>query len=419
MRVGKFLGMVVVATTVALGATTLNATVALGQDEDDPGEAAPEFGIGDWLGSAWAGGTTTAEYQGIEMVGTGEFLGALEFGVTETFTFGSIDLEGSSVWNAEGLIEGFPTTFRLDQDSHSMRAEIDGDRQRLSFEGDVTTTGSINANVDGNSFSQAASSVDPIGPIELVVTDRFCNEASGEWILSWNTQLDEAGYTPTFGGEWVAVRQGAEFTENTEGELTELLEHLGELERRGTELVTAVLDAGPGNSVGAVADPADFFVDLYRLSTDLVEALNRLRNFTPCDREVFGPDQVEQWDLRFSQLLAGVVYTWIDEALEAGLIDALPGEALRYMAGIAEVAGAMGEHARPGVPDVSPAIDDAVSAVVEAHATVGADGSVEVENNTDTAQALAMAIQHGWQVEIDGTNYDPVELLVGSAPAAE
>ena len=410
--------MIAVTTAVALASTALATSPALGQ-ADDPGEEVPEFGIGDWLGSAWAGGTTTADYQGIEMVGTGEFFGALEFGVTETFTFGSIDLEGSSVWNADGLIEGFPTTFRLDQDSHSMRAEIDGDRQRLSFDGNMTTTGSINANVDGNTFTQAASSIDPIGPIELVVTDRFCNEASGEWILSWNTQLDEAGYTPTFGGEWVAVRQEAEFSEATEGELMELLEELGELERSAIELVTGVLDAEPGSSVAAVGDPYDFFAGLYTLGTELVDALNRLRNLTPCDREVFGPDQVEQWDLRFSQLLTSVVFAWINEALEADLIEALPGEALRHMVGLAEIAGSMGEHARPGVPDVSPVIDDAVSAVVEAHATVNDDGSVTVENNTDTAQALAMAIQHGWQVEIDGTDYDPVELLVGSAPAAE
>lgn len=242
-------------------------------------ELQDELPVGEWLGSARAGGVTTAEEQGVKIEGGADFTVNFEFAVPTSGPLeGTWTLDGNSIWVLER--EGYRVNAFMD---HSADGPVSGNRIEFSL-GVAQIHSDITVAVP-NVSTQEIQSIDPIGPIDLSVTGIYCNDAFGEWILSWRTDLLEHGFTPTFNGDWYAVRQDPEFT----GDET-MKELFTEIDRLNEEFIGAYENA-PSENGRTLIDPAV----LWGFIHDIVALQNQLRNLSPCDREFFGEDNVERW----------------------------------------------------------------------------------------------------------------------------
>lgn len=254
----------------------LSLVSALYQGIQEPQNELP---VGEWLGSARAGGSTKADQSGLTIRGVGDFNVNLEFAVATSGPLeGSWTMEGTSDWVLTK--EGFSVNAFMD---HKAEGPISGDRRQFSL-GVAQINSDITVAVP-NVSTQELKTTDPIGPINLNVTGIYCDDAFGEWILSWNSELLEQGYTPTFGGDWYAVRQAPEFTDAQSA-----IELFTELDRLNQEIENTIKNAPVEDGLTRI-DPQV----LWGFIHEMVEAHNKLRNLSQCDREFFGDENVERW----------------------------------------------------------------------------------------------------------------------------
>lgn len=254
-----------------------------------------ELPLGDWLGQGRAGGSTITENQQGRIVGTGSFTVNMEFLVPESGDLeGSWTLSGNSSWDmlfntSEGQFEG--SAFM----THTAEGPIVGTPVQFSLgiaqiESDITTVGG------------SLQSSDPIGPIQLGVTRILCNDARGEWILSWNEELDAFEYTPTFDGDWYALRQSPEFGEDR---IRAIFDASDELDARVQDIYQSA-----SMVQGVEVIPADVLWDLIE---DIVELHNTARNLSPCDRALLGDERYEDWMYRVTSQLGDMARTLLDQ----------------------------------------------------------------------------------------------------------
>lgn len=258
-------------------------------------EGFDELPLGDWLGQGRAGGTTITENQLGRIAGTGSFTVNLEFLVPESGELeGSWTLSGNSSWDmlfntSEGQFEGGALM------THTADGPILGTPVQFSLgiaqiESDITTVGG------------SLQSSDPIGPIELGVTSILCNDAWGEWILSWNEELEAFEYTPTFDGDWYAVRQSPEFDEDR---IRAIFDASDELDARIQDIYQSA-----STVQGVEVIPAGVLWDLIE---DTVDLHNTARNLSPCDRALLGDERYEDWIYRITSQLADMARTLLDQ----------------------------------------------------------------------------------------------------------
>jgi hypothetical protein len=296
----------------------------------------------------------------------GDFTANMEF---------AVDVDGSlsGTWIIEGAsVASFSSTQLAFQDTmaHAAEGQMAGNSRAFSF-----GTAQIDSthNVVGD-ITYSGTSSDPVGPIDLQVEGIYCNDAWGAWIMSWNLELADQGYTPAFDGDWYAIRQSAEFSER-QGDLLEQISQLY-ADLRGE--IQELIDTQPVSPSGAGRVlPADVMWEyIYRL----VDLHNALRNLTACDRALIGDDVVEGWIYRVTRSLASFIGNLLAQ-YELGAED------LNELVDLAAATGAIGEGSlSSGADDLEEALDDALIDVVnDSSATAG-----------DRVSAAATRWQHGW-----------------------
>jgi hypothetical protein len=341
-----------------------------------------ELSIGEWRGHGTAIGVTQASDQGALIVITGTFGADLGFSVpNDGPTTGRWDLRGQTSWQ---LVFGNSSGSAFL--SHQASGEMDGDRTRIGL-GRSTIVSSGSASVPpAGSFPVA--STDPLGPLDLSVTALFCDDVYGEWILSWNTLLSGAAFTPTFRGNWQARRVTGD---GPSAERTlELMPELFELRDRliATWQEAEMVDGVPVLPIETVSG----------LLQEAVAIVNELNNLSDCDVEYLGPDNVRQWIYSFTtavSLLSGALTLAVEHVATQGFAAPAPAgpsfssaDLIRW-ATVLAAAGAIG----PGSLDPAAAttLDQLTASVDEA---IGAAGS-DAERVTAAALAAQLGLGDG------------------------
>lgn len=280
--------MVVAAVSTA-GLMSLTTIVPGGQATAVQSTPLSELSIGDWRGHAQALGVTQASEGGGLIVIRGTFSASLQMTVpNQGDTMGFWDMNGQTNWTILAPNLGQGSVFM----SHSANGQMAGDRSQIRLGAtDIISAGTATLPEAG---SFAVSSVDPIGPLDLAVAALFCDDAYGEWILSWNTLLSGARFSPTFNGNWQARRVPAD------DDLADRVEALmPELNNVSQRLVTAWAEAEMVDGVPVL--PVE---DLTELLRDAIEIVNELNTLSSCDVEYLGVDNVQQWIYSFTRAVS-------------------------------------------------------------------------------------------------------------------
>lgn len=277
-----------IAPIVALGVAAASLGSA-GQGAAGSAAQTAELAIGEWRGHASAIGVTRASDQGGVIIIEGTFSSDLNVSVpNQGPTTGFWNLNGQTNWDLILPGVGQGTAFM----SHSSQGEMAGDRSQISLGRSQIISSGTATLPDAGSFP--VSSVDAFGPLDLKVVALFCDDVYGEWVLSWNTMLSGASFSPTFNGNWQARRLPAD------GELADLVETLmPEINDVSQRLITAWGDAEMVDGVPVL--PIALLADLL---SDAVAISNELNMLTTCDIEYFGADNVQQWIYSFTRAVS-------------------------------------------------------------------------------------------------------------------
>jgi hypothetical protein len=333
-----------------------------------------EFSAGEWLANARAGGSTVARGEGGQITGDGDFNVTLEFLVPLSGpTTGSWTLSGSSVF----VVEAEGTTAKINWTDHRAEGSVTGDRQRLSM-GTTSIRSAGHYDFPGlGSYPISAS--DPLGPIELQVERRLCDDAYGVWIMSWNSILEGEGYTPTFDGNWYAFRQSEDFSS---GRFKEIASEVFEV----VNLINELLSQAPVvNNVSII--PWDIAWDLIYRAFELI---NELNNLSLCDQALLG-DQLQRYLNALTYNLGALMATLIYNLELAGR--RMNGENLLEAATMAASVGAVGPGSTyPDAGHLEEALEGQVEKIMAA-SNASAD---------DLTAATAAAEQMGWDFPSDG-----------------
>lgn len=300
-----------------------------------------ELPVGEWLGQAVAGGITKTESAGSMIVGTGWFTVDMEMLVPQ-----SGEVQGSWTMDKATSRTSWDFTIRSPEGvllemgafmAHSAEGALRGNRSEFSL-GVAQINSEITTPYDDLTTS------DPVGPLDLSVSGIYCNDAFGEWILSWRSELVGQSYTPTFEGDWYAVRQDLEFSEASIREIFD-----------NTVLFNdTVADIYQSASFveGIPIIPEDA---LWELMEAGVELQNELRNLSPCDRSLLGDGEVENFIYQLTARIAALAATLLGNYDVEGF--PMSARDLRNLAHLLLTAGAIGEGALINVTSVENAME--------------------------------------------------------------
>lgn len=364
-------------------------------DDEGPLMIDPTLPAGPWLGFGTLAGTTTTDHGGVHFEYTGDYTSGFDFVVTtEGTTTGNWDIQGpmrllgtgsDAVMDAIGEISG--------------GGSMSGDGINLAVAGSTTTTGVVTLTAAGRTFTEPVANSSTAPTIDIVVDTTFCNEAYGNWTMSFNETLEDYTWQPTFQGSWVAVRQVEAF-----GELDVLAQN-GYVEGL-TEIIFEFL---AGFSPGS---PNRKFVGFTTISdwseiNDLLvraEALiNELRNLTPCNRELIGDESVEFW----LQILTEGINALIEQAWTVGGLD---GSQIRFLMNIGLRTGAIGAGSLfdNGEDLVFLLTGEAIALVEEWY-------ECECDVPPDVIDLFVLGSQMGWEYKV-GDQFVPASQLLAMAP---
>ena len=257
-------------TLVVATAATLVATTAAAAPADPP---PPRLEVGSWIAEAATQGSAGADIPEGRFDLTARFDFRFEFVV-------AADGAVTGSWDSEGvgtLIAQVGQTATLDQVYNGAgTATSSGDD--IVFDGSVTRTGTVTV----NQFTQPIAAAEFVPETLVTVLGSTCEEAWGDIATSWNEQLEGGGWTPAFGGSWMAVAQDVEPDERAEL-LPGVVQVLADWEAG-----LASLNSGNPGSVDAAS--------LWNLIDRTLPILNEIRNLGECAQRFFGPDGLERWE---------------------------------------------------------------------------------------------------------------------------
>lgn len=304
-------------------------------------EGFDQLAIGEWLGQAVAGGSTKTERAGSRIAGTGWFTVDMELLVPQ-----SGELEGSWTMDEATSRTSWDFTIRAPEGplielgafmTHSAEGSINGTRSDFSL-------GVAHINSEITTPFDSLTTTDPLGPLQLSVSGIYCNDAFGEWILSWNSELLGESYTPTFEGDWYAVRQDLDFSEDR---IREIFDNTVEFNDAVTDLYQS---ASFLEGVPIIPEDA-----LWEFMETGIELQNELRNLSPCDRSLLGDGEVENFiyrlTARISALAATLLANYDVEDFPMSAVD------LHNLAHLLLSAGALGEGALINTSSLENAIE--------------------------------------------------------------
>ena len=357
-------------TVAAIGVTgVVVASLGVGAaDAQQEPTGFAELPVGEWLGNGRAAGLSTTSGEGVAIAVDGDFTVNMEFVVDiDGSLAGSWVLDGESI---ASFSQG-PIAFQ-DTMTHTSAGAMAGNSRQFSL---GTAQIESTHNVIGD-ITYSGTSSDPVGPIDLAVAGIYCNDAWGQWIMSWNLELSDQGYTPTFDGDWHAIRQSAEFSEREGDLLAQISALYVELRNEVNDLVATQ----PGSAETGFILPADA---LWQYIYRLVDLYNAIRNLTPCDRALIGEERIEAWMYNITETIAAFINNLVR------LYD-LSADELAELVDLAAATGAIGEGSlNPDADPLEDQLDDALTDVVN-------DSSASA---SERVSAAATRWQHGWPLE--------------------
>jgi len=289
-----------------------------------------EMAGGHYVGTATAAGTTKADEGGITVSIGGGFTLSLDFIVPIPAgpTSGTWNLSGDTIW-----------TMTSDQISavgpvhHGSQGAVTGDRQGLILgTPSISSRGTMIATSDAGSQTVAVDALDMLQTLELKAALQLCDVVTGDWIVSWNSQLSGASFSPTFRGDWTARRFQLD---DPNLPADDFLPRVTEM----SQTVRALL-ASPSEVDGVQVLPLDV---LWSVIEQLVSLVNELNNLSACDQALLGPNQVQQYINDLTASLTTLVTLYLDNLR---LNDAVTsGEALLELATMLASVGGVGEGA--------------------------------------------------------------------------
>lgn len=340
--------------------------------------------IGEWNGQAAAGGLTSTSSQSSKIIGFGTFTTNLHISVPPGpgEVGGSWTLDGSSSWQFDIPEAGMQIGASM---NHSAAGAVTGSPSDFSL-------GVAQIKSDIRTPGLTLTSSDPIGPIDLEVVGDLCDEAWGEWILSWDSELSGAGYTPTFEGEWYAVRVRPD--DGVTEEYTDAL--LQATEDLNNEIQSVFLSATADPETQTFLVPYDAIWDLIERAVSLH---NQIRNLEKCERVDLSPDEYETWIYGITNKIVGLATTLLENHLVSD--KPLSGADLITLTGFLQSAGAIGPGALVDTDVVERALEEVIADVL-------ADQDV---SDSEKAKAVVAAGLAGVDLPDD---FDPSSLYPGS-----
>jgi hypothetical protein len=290
-----------------------------------------EMAGGHYVGTATAAGNTKAEDGGITVTIGGGFTLGLDFVVPipQGETTGTWRLSGNTVWK---MITEEATA--VGPISHSADGNVTGDRQGLILgTPSISSVGSMIATTPAGSRTIPVDSQDTLETLEFTTLAQVCDVVTGDWILSWNSQLAGASFSPTFRGDWTARRFQLDDQNAPDADLLPRLTQINE-DIRNALAVPSQIDEVP-------ILPLDI---LWGLIEDVVQLVNELNNLSPCDRALLGPDQVQQYITDLTAALTTLVTVYLDN-IRLNDDAVVTGEALLELATMLASVGGVGEGA--------------------------------------------------------------------------
>lgn len=254
----------IVAAVAALVATTAAAAPA--------NPPSPRLEVGSWIADAVIQGSAGAD------IPEGRFDLTARFDIRFELLVGA-DGGATGSWDSEGvgtLVAQVGQTATLDQ-VYNGAGTATSSEDGIVFDGSVTRTGTVTV----NQFTQPIAAAEFVPETLVTVLGSTCEEAWGDIATSWNEQLEGGGWTPAFGGSWMAVAQDVEPDERAEL-LPGIVQAFADWEAG-----LASLNSGDPSSVDAAG--------LWDLIDRTLPILNEVRNLGDCAQRFFGPDSLERW----------------------------------------------------------------------------------------------------------------------------
>lgn len=267
-RVGPLGLAVVAAFGAATVGTTTTPTIAASPEPDGP-----RLEVGSWIAEAVVQGTAGADLPEGRFDLTARFDYQFELLVgTDGAATGSWETDGTGT-----LVAQVGQTAVLDQvyDGSGVVFTMGDD---IVFDGSVTRTGTVTA----NGFTQPIAAAEFVPDTHVTVLGSTCEEAWGDMVTFWNEQVEAQGWTPAFGGSWMAVAQDVE-PDRRADLLPGAVQAVANWESG-----LASLNSGDPGAVDAGA--------LWGLIDQTLPVLNEIRNLGECAQRFFGPDSIEHWE---------------------------------------------------------------------------------------------------------------------------
>lgn len=290
-----------------------------------------EFTLGQWRGSAEAQGVTSAEALDGSIIIDGYFEADLEFLMTnDGVADGRWELsDGRTSWII--LVPGVAGQAGEAGFLHTASGPIVGDRTTLRLPGGaITTQGTVFMSGLGD---LAIDTVDGIDAIDMKLTHLLCNDAEGTWVFSWNSQLEDAQFTPTFYGNWHAIRlapEGEEPDDRLATVVPEILSLRGEMAELWRQPREAGVPIVPYDLVWGLIERA-------------IALINELNNLNRCDRAAFGEDVIARYMNALTNMVQLLTNVLLDNLDAEG--EQISGKDLQELATMLASVGAIGEGA--------------------------------------------------------------------------
>lgn len=280
---------IAVAVSTALLATAVDAAPGGPPPGGPGGDVAPtepvRLEVGDWIGEALVEGTATANPGGANFDLEAGFI--FDLRITAN-TQGNL----SGNWDVRGfgtLVVTGPGLGTLEQ-IYGGSGEIVDTGWGFRPSGTFTRTGFVEVNGRVQPIAAAELAVGA----EAVIFGSTCEEAWGSLTASWNEEMAEVGWTPSFDGVFNLIATDVE-DRRTE----DLVPGLNEIIQRDATVVSSM---NPGASPDQVLDVWEFLLDALDLS-------NEIRNLGECAVRHFGADRIETWASVLSLVVARAVIT--------------------------------------------------------------------------------------------------------------
>lgn len=344
--------------------------------------------LGLWVGQAGLWGTFNQDFSGSEMVWSGSIAAEFQIGISD-------DRSASGTWEytGDGDIAATVPDGDMTADQHFVGSgAVSGDSDLLVLNGTSVTTGTFTGTVNGFTISDSIDSAPTANPPhEVRVRAVACGEAYGDWTYSIEEGIEASGFNASFDGVWSAFRD----------------------DEAGAELARADYLSGVSTEAKNLFALTANYILVYNQFTDdfrtwdtqsvfnfmaaLEAALNAFRNFSDCDIEFFGQDNVTTAMNALTFLMQGVL-------VGADSVDQpLTGAEFREMLHVAVRTGAIGAAA----PNPAQAVKaeqglvDAGQRVLSGHAESG----TEIDVTEDTIEVMRLGSLMGWTYEVAGYRF--------------